>query len=393
MGPGGVSHFVAVEGHPLVAFVVPSRRSSAPALAGAALLLLAGCSNDTGPFEPPPGSGSGGQAPGGAGGAGGALGGAGSGGSSGSGAAGTGGANGGAAAASVGGAGATAGGAGANAGGAASAGTSAGGTAGAGGKSGGGNGGVGGGAAAGGQAGNGAGSGGKGGGSGGCAARDLLICEDFEDVEVGEVPSGWTQHGDATVTDGDARGGERSLMIAPANDGERRIYHDATLLGSEHWGRIFYKVELPVPDAFVHSTMVSLIGDGPMNGRSDYRPVDTVKQAKNTPDVGSRHNWIYNVQIIGESEFGRETEYDYTFDGMWHCAEYHIQASNQSFTFYWDGEQKLTFENGAGNYERSDIPDEFDELRVGWNNYQSASPGFTVWIDDIAFDDERIGCD
>lgn len=240
----------------------------------------------------------------------------------------------------------------------------------------------------------GAGGGGGGGkGSGSCAGRDLLICEDFEDTDVGEIPSGWTQHGNAGVADDDAHGGSRSLKVEPEDSGERRIYHDATLLGSAHWGRIFYKVELPVPDAFVHSTMVSLIGDGPMNGRSDYRPIDTVKQDKNTRDVGSRHNWIYNVQIIGEGEFGRETSYDYTFDGMWHCAEYHIQASNQSFTFYWDGEQKLTFEDGAGNYDRSDIPDVFDELRVGWNNYQSASPGFTVWIDDIAFDDERIGCD
>jgi hypothetical protein len=213
-------------------------------------------------------------------------------------------------------------------------------------------------------------------------------------VEVGEVPSGWTRHGSPVgASDSDAHGGARSLEVGPADSGERRIYHDAALLGSAHWGRIFYKVKTPVPDAFVHSTMVSFIGEGPMNGRSDYRPIDTVKQAKDTPDVGSRHNWIYNVQIIGESEFGRETEYDYTFDGMWHCVEYHIDASNQSFAFYFDGDEKLRFENGAGNYDRSDIPDEFEELRVGWNNYQSAPPGFTVWIDDLAFDDARIGCE
>jgi hypothetical protein len=208
------------------------------------------------------------------------------------------------------------------------------------------------------------------------------------------VPDGWERHGDlANVDDDDAHWGERSLKLGPANNAERRIYHDATVLGSAHWGRIFYKVALPVPDAFVHSTMVSLLGEGPDNGLSDYRPIDTVKQAVDTPDVGGRHNWIYNVQIIGSSEFGRETSYDYTFDGEWHCAEYHIDASDQSYAFYWDGEEQFSFENGAGNYNRSDIPDEFSELRVGWINYQSAPPGFTVWIDDIAFDEERIGCD
>jgi hypothetical protein len=136
-----------------------------------------------------------------------------------------------------------------------------------------------------------------------------------------------------------------------------------------------------------------LLGNGPKNGRSDYRPIDTVKQAKDTKDVGGRNNFIYNVQIIGKSEFGTETHYDYTFDGKWHCAEYHIAAADQSYTLYFDGKDVLHFTHGASNYDDSDIPNEFDELRVGWINYQSAPPGFTAFIDDIAFDDARIGCD
>jgi hypothetical protein len=229
---------------------------------------------------------------------------------------------------------------------------------------------------------------------GGCAGRDLIICEDFEDTDVGDVPDGWERHGSLiAVNDDDARGGSRSLKISPAAQEERRIYHDASLLGAQHWGRIHYKVQTPTPDAFVHATMVSLLGDGPENGLSDYRPIDTIKQNIETPDVGGRHNFIYNVQIIGKSEFGTETGYDYTFDEEWHCAEYHIQASNQSYVLYLDGEDILSFENGAGNYDDSDIPNVFDELRVGWIEYQNDPPGFTAWIDDIAFDDERIGCE
>jgi hypothetical protein len=221
-----------------------------------------------------------------------------------------------------------------------------------------------------------------------------LLCEDFETTELGAVPSGWTRHGDlAAVDDEDAHGGTRALRLGPAANSERRIYHDAKLLGSQHWGRVYYKVQTPVPDAFVHSTLVSLTGAGPKNGRSDYRPLDTVKQAKDTRDVGGRHNFIYNVQIIGKSEFGSETSYDYTFDAQWHCAEYHLDASDQRYTLYFDGKDVLHFTRGAGNYDGSDIPNEFDELRVGWINYQSAPPGFTAFIDDIAFDDARIGCD
>ena len=44
-------------------------------------------------------------------------------------------------------------------------------------------------------------------------------------------------------------------------------------------------------------------------------------------------------------------------------------------------------------YAGTDIPPVFSELHVGWNNYQSASPGFVAWIDEVALDTNRIGCD
>jgi hypothetical protein len=227
-----------------------------------------------------------------------------------------------------------------------------------------------------------------------CDQADYILCEDFEDTAEGAIPDGWDARGDAVSVEGDqAHVGARSLKLGAIPVWERRISHPAEALGAAHWGRIFYKVQLPVPDAFVHSTLVALSGVGPRNGASEYRVIDTVKQAVDTRDVGSRNNFLYNVQIDGSGEFGRETSYDFTFDSEWHCAEYHIDAANQSYAFYLDGEQELAFEDGAGNTAESDIPDSFEELRVGWINYQAAPPGFTVWMDDIAFDDERIGCE
>jgi len=230
-------------------------------------------------------------------------------------------------------------------------------------------------------------------GGGGCSSGDYAICEDFESTELGDVPEAWTQHGDAIgVADDVVHSGQRSLRMDAIPVWERRIYHDASALGSAHWGRIFYRVELPVPDAFVHSTIVALSGDGPRYGASEFRVVDTVKQAVGTPDVGSLHQFLYNVQPENSGEFAREGPYDQAFDDEWHCAEYRIDASNQSYALYIDGEEELSFEDGAGEYDRSDIPESFDELRIGWINYQEAPPGFTAWIDDIAFGSDRIGC-
>jgi hypothetical protein len=69
-----------------------------------------------------------------------------------------------------------------------------------------------------------------------------------------------------------------------------------------------------------------------------------------------------------------------------------VNGADQSYRFYYEDSEEIAFARGAGNYEGSQLPTSYDEVRIGWNNYQSAPPGFTAWIDDIAIDDERIGC-
>ncbi len=124
--------------------------------------------------------------------------------------------------------------------------------------------------------------------------------------------------------------------------------------------------------------------------------MDTVKEDKdgfNNDGNGSHFQVLYNVQPNGE-EFGRGSSYNWYFDDKWHCAEWHIDGMTQSYDFYFDGVhiEEISFSNGPGKYDKSDIPSAFSEIRIGWNNYQKAPPGFTAWIDDIALDDERIGC-
>jgi len=220
-----------------------------------------------------------------------------------------------------------------------------------------------------------------------CTAGKYIICEDFEATAEGAVPSGWTKHGAASVASDQAARGKHSLKITAAANGERRIYADATKLGSGHWGRIFYRVEVPVPTAFVHSTMVGLQGTGPTRGNEEVRVVDTVK------DANGKHQFLYNVQPSG-SEFGKGSPYNWTFDGKWHCAEWHIDSPTQSYHFYYDGAEvtSIAINNGPAKYDGSDIPMSFTQVHVGWNNYQSAPPGFVAWIDEVALDANRIGC-
>jgi hypothetical protein len=253
----------------------------------------------------------------------------------------------------------------------------------------------GGGATGGGAGGSAAGAGGSGGGGGAASGAsckpDYLLCEDFEATDVGKVPTGWTAHGMASVAEDQARGGKRSLKISPTDNGERRIYHPTQMVGAQHWGRVHYRVQLPVPDAFVHSTLVTFFGKGPTVGDAEYLLVDTVKDQKTGGFAGGKHQFLYNVQPQG-GEFGTGSNYDYTFEDKWHCAEWHVDATDQSYHFYFDGKEVIGFSKGAGNYKDSELPMSFTEVRLGWNNYQSAPPGFTAWLDDFAIDDARVGC-
>ena len=245
----------------------------------------------------------------------------------------------------------------------------------------------------------GAGTGGSAGGmagSGGAAATascspDYLLCEDFEATAVDAVPAGWTAHGKAAVAEDQAGHGKRSLKVSPADNGERRIYHATAMLGAAHWGRVNYRVQLPTPEAFVHSTLVTFFGKGPTVGDAEFRVVDTVKDAKTGGFAGGKHQFLYNVQPQG-AEFGTGSDYDYTFEDKWHCAEWHVDAATQTYEFFYDGKQVISFTKGAGVYKDSELPMTFAEVRLGWNNYQAAPPGFTAWLDDFAVDDKRVGC-
>jgi hypothetical protein len=222
------------------------------------------------------------------------------------------------------------------------------------------------------------------------------MCEDFEASTVGGIPSGWEAEGDVEVDD-KAHSGKHALRSNPQPNWTRRIRASATDLPAEHWGRIHYRVQLPVTSAFVHSTFVALYGTGPTIGAAEYRVVDTVK---NTSDAEGKHmhQFLWNVQPDSGSEFGLGGEYTFSFDGEWHCAEWFVSGVTQSYRFFFDGEpvMNLDFTNGASNYgsgpTQSFIPERWESIWIGFTNYQTAEPGFTSWVDDFAINTERIGC-
>jgi hypothetical protein len=238
-----------------------------------------------------------------------------------------------------------------------------------------------------------------------CASGRFAICEDFEGTAVGAIPSGWGKSPSNTtnvqVASDQAYRGSHSLKMLAQASGARNITKSAAALGSlaaGHWGRMFYRVQTPAPappsNGVIHSTLVSLSGTSPLPvaDNVNVRVVDTVVR-----DFDGKHQFLYNVQPSTRGEFSTQGPYNWSYEPKWHCVEWYVSYATQSYRFFFDGAEvtQMAINNGAGKYNGSEIPASFS-IAFGWNNYQTVSgdpSGFVAWLDEIALDANRVGCD
>jgi hypothetical protein len=75
----------------------------------------------------------------------------------------------------------------------------------------------------------------------------------------------------------------------------------------------------------------------------------------------------------------------------------HDGSANET-RFWWDGVEHpsmhTTADQHGGDQNEQYLLPQFETVWIGWWHYQSGTvPGeFDVWIDEVVFDDERIGC-
>lgn len=229
----------------------------------------------------------------------------------------------------------------------------------------------------------------------GCAGKAYKLCEDFESANEGAIPSGWSYQNDMmsnrpTVATDQSHSGARSLRSANQAVGQARIAKSLSALGataSKHWGRVFYRVKSPptlppppTPQKYpvLHDTLVAL--SRPSSGFSEWRVVDTILNSE------GKHTFILNVP---DDSCCGETGYDYTsYDGKWHCAEWYIDVAAQEFRFFYDGTDVKIPAKPTGGQSQT-----LTQVVLGWVSYQTtAAPYNQAWIDDLAIDDSRIGC-
>ncbi len=250
----------------------------------------------------------------------------------------------------------------------------------------------------------GAAGGGKGGGGGGgaisgagglpgatgCGTKPYKLCEDFESAEVGGLPAGWMQFelyttgkpGTVNVQTDQFHGGSKSLKSSSDAKDEPRARRSlaslGTTLANNHWGRIFYKVQIPAPkpNTYFHVTFAALTKEP---AAPESRIVDTVQ------DPTGKLQYLYNLP---DDTCCTMTGFSGAYDANWHCAEWYISQATNSYRFFQDGKEIPISFSGNTKARIADIT----YIALGTAFYQLPPSPFVAWIDDLAINDTQIGC-
>jgi hypothetical protein len=80
---------------------------------------------------------------------------------------------------------------------------------------------------------------------------------------------------------------------------------------------------------------------------------------------------------------------------QWLCIEWAHKGDTNETRFFWDAVEHPSLYTSSTKHGGNAMPyllPQFTALWVGWQEYQTSTQKFEMWIDEIAIDDQRIGC-
>ena len=250
------------------------------------------------------------------------------------------------------------------------------------------------------------------GGASRCQGSGFQLCEDFERGSLD--PAVWTVQGQAPSIDAAhfARG-SKALHVKVVGGQSTHVIEKKTFraLNDTYYGRVFvYLKSAPVPNgSFVYShwTLLAAAGDGPGSG-GEIRLGGQLQGGINRWGVGTDNrtptgtgDWT-NI----DQDPAPDGKPSHIPTGTWMCIEWlHAGPDANQTKFWWDGvehtsiattltEHGTKLARGSATAGMGDfVLPNFTNLWIGWQAYQGSNETFELWIDEIAIDHSRVGCD
>jgi hypothetical protein len=232
-----------------------------------------------------------------------------------------------------------------------------------------------------------------------CADSGVQLCEDFENGMIDPV---WTVEGTKPVVDTmEHARGTHALHITQHGNGLSYIKETSTFpeANNTYFGRVFVyfkSLPAPLPDGgmnYAHWTMLAGSGTGQpgeirvsgqlQNGRNLFG----VGTDTGSYDAGSG-DWTNSDNDPKGSPMAVPL-------GEWLCIEWMHKGDTSETQFWWDATLHPSLSTTASMHGGNSNPyllPQFNQVWVGWQEYQASTELFELWIDEIAIDSQRIGC-
>jgi len=226
-----------------------------------------------------------------------------------------------------------------------------------------------------------------------CTGAGLLLCEDFEgaNIDTGKWKIENSAGNTLELTTSQAARGSKSLHIV-ANNGFGYVRTQGTFPAADlYWGRMFIRVKRFSTIAWAHWTMAEAVGQGDGSKIRVGGQYNT-NQIKNRWGVGSDGGPTGDWTTHDNDPGGAPAE---PAVGEWVCLEWLHDGKTDETRFFVDAVEHpslATTKNQHGGNNAPYVMPKFESVWFGWWQYQQDPTAFEVWVDELAVDDERVGC-
>ncbi len=229
-----------------------------------------------------------------------------------------------------------------------------------------------------------------------CATAGVQLCEDFESGSIDAAT--WTVSGTTPVVDGlqHARG-SHALHITQSGNGLSYIKETKTFPEPHdtYFGRaFFYFKSLPTPPGmtYAHWTILAASGTGVPG---EIRVSGQLQNGSNLFGVGTDNRTDGGTGDWTNSDEDPAGSPSPVPLGQWICIEWMHEGDTNETAFWWDDVSHPSLSTTSSVHGGNPVPfllPEFTSLWIGWQEYQTSTEPFELWVDEIAIDSARIGC-
>lgn len=229
-----------------------------------------------------------------------------------------------------------------------------------------------------------------------CASAGVQLCEDFESGSLNRAV--WSVSGTPPVIDGvEHARGTHALHITQNGNGLSTIKETMTFPepANTYFGRVFvYFKSLPTPPGmtYAHWTIIAASGTGVPG---EIRVSGQLQNGFNLFGVGTDNRTDGGTGDWTNSDDDPKGSPGHVPLNEWICIEWmHAGATNQT-QFWWDATPHPSLSTTSSIHGGNNVPfllPQFTNVWLGWQEYQTSTEPFELWMDEIAIDTQRIGC-